>query len=92
LNKQGLTGKDQDKDKHQTHKDQDKDKNQTLKDKDKDEDLKSVLKDSLRTKINITEIYWHKSSGRKLLDKPITGNRITQDLDRCHEWLTWVDP
>jgi len=42
LKKQGLTGKDQDKDKVQTHKDQ------TLKDKDKDS--KSVLKDSLRTK------------------------------------------
>jgi len=54
LKKQGLTGRDKDKDR--THKDQDKDKDQTLKDKDKDEDLKSVLKDSLKTWtiINIT--------------------------------------
>jgi len=56
LKKQGLTGKDKDKD--QTHKDQDKykDQDQTLKDKNKDEDLKSVLKDSLRTRtrLNIT--------------------------------------
>ena len=33
---QGLSHKDNDKDKDQTHKDQDKDKDLTLKDKDKD--------------------------------------------------------
>ena len=38
-------------------KDKDKDKDLSSKDKDKDKDLKFVLKDSLRTRTNITGIY-----------------------------------
>ena len=49
-----LTPKDQDKDNDLTPKDQDKDND--LSPKDQDKDLKYILKESLRTRINITAI------------------------------------
>ena len=54
---QGLSLKDQDKDKDSQAKDQFKDKDFTVKDKDKNKDYVFVLKDSLRkrTRTNITE-------------------------------------
>jgi len=54
-----------------THKDQDKDKDQSHKDKDytckdKDKDLKLALKESLRTRINITASSWIQNSSKNL--------------------------
>jgi len=51
---QGLLFKDQDKDKDLNSKDKDKDKDYIVKDKDQDKDCILVLKESLRTRTNIT--------------------------------------
>ena len=49
--------KDQDKDKDLSSKDKDNDKDCIVKDKDQDKDCILVLKESLRTRTNITDQY-----------------------------------
>ena len=52
----GLLLKDRDKDKDSSYKDQDKDQDLTIKDQDNDKDFVIVLKESLRTRTNITDL------------------------------------
>ena len=54
--------KDQDKDKDLSSKDKNKDKDCIVKDKDQDKDCISVLKESLRTRTNITAQWFFSTS------------------------------